>query len=190
VLRLPQQAAGIVLPQQSTGSATFPAQDRPIGGFSFVIARWRKQSQLLMVCGGGSGSSGQSKFGKVELLGTREMGDSAMNQTKLGRRAKRIIRDFVVGLVLFLVIAVSGAIERGGGADWVAGTAHAGFFHLEPHDSVRHGFEAIGAPVKAHQRLMTLFSMALAFASMFALNLWFVRHVRRLHASYLRRHER
>lgn len=111
-----------------------------------------------------------------------------MNQIKLSRRTRRLIRDFALGLALFVALAMSGLIELGGFMNWIAATAHAGL-QPEPEGPVMQSLLAT-AQVGVHLQVMALFSMALAFASLFALNLWFAKHTQRLHVHCTSRHGR
>lgn len=110
-----------------------------------------------------------------------------MNRSKLMRRMAPAARDFLTGLLLFAGVAMSGLIdtaERGSG--WLTTSAHARLFELEMLDGI---VEAASiAPVAAAQpQGLAMAVLALAFASLFAVNLWFARHIRRAHASYRRR---
>ena len=114
-----------------------------------------------------------------------------MNLTKLSRRTKRSIRDFLAGLMLFGAVALSGVVDTtpsSGG--WIASAAHARLLEGEPTAML------VKAPPNAatataatsrRQQVMGFISLALALSTIFALNLWFARHMRQAHASYRRR---
>jgi hypothetical protein len=102
------------------------------------------------------------------------------------RRVPRGLRDFLLGLTLFAVVAMAGLAGEPGGGGIFTNPAQARFLVEEP---------AVGAWVSAGsvtlrppgQQLADLASLALAFAAVFAFNLWFARHLRRVHAGDTRR---
>jgi hypothetical protein len=111
---------------------------------------------------------------------------------KLSRRLSRPVRDFAAGLALFSGIAASGWAERlPNGADWIAGAAHANRLTAEVPTGMGltdPGFPAYvihlvaAGPGTDSRQLIALISLALAFSTLVAVNIWFARHVRRLHA--------
>jgi hypothetical protein len=115
-----------------------------------------------------------------------------LNQTKLARRMARPIRDFLLGLLLFAVVAGSGIVDMTPASHgWLTSAAHASRLEIfEPADAMMQAVAAVEAPAAPGLRIAqisTLLSLALAFASLFAANLWFARHVQRAHATYRRR---
>lgn len=117
---------------------------------------------------------------------------SAKTTNLFGSRLARPVRDFLLGLTLFTVVAVTclaGAPDCGG---LISNPAQARLFEVEPvaEDlAVAFALSQAGAasmPSLA-QQFMALSSLALAFASVFALNLWFARQLRRVHAVERRR---
>lgn len=110
-----------------------------------------------------------------------------MNQTKLVRRLALPVRDFAAGLSLFLLVAASSAgVAPTSGAGWIATSAQAHFVKVDNMDGMIGAILAVPA-VAGPNGLMATLCLALAFASLFALNLWFARHVKRVHATYRRR---
>lgn len=116
-----------------------------------------------------------------------------MSQGKLARRLRRPIRDFLFGLALFCAIAASGVADRSHRGGLLAGAAHAGW--LEELVEAPTGPDARAVQTAAsgpwssasvpHQ-VMIVISLATAFGLVFAVNLWFARHLRRAHAVYRR----
>ncbi len=109
-----------------------------------------------------------------------------MTRSKFARRMARPVGDFLFGLGLFGAVVLPSLLEasRSGGG-WLASSAHAHLFEIQMMDRM---FEmAAIAPVSAGQPgVLAVICMAMAFASLFSLNLWFARHVRKAHASYRR----
>lgn len=117
-----------------------------------------------------------------------------MMPMKRSRRAARALRDFLAGLVLFVTIAAAGVGERTpAGTSWLAGAAHAQrLIEIEaPADPSLQPFlvsSVRAAPMADGRRqLPALVSLAVAFSMLIALNMWFARHVRRVHAAARRR---
>ncbi len=126
-----------------------------------------------------------------------------MNHTKRVRRMARPVRDFLAGLALFTVVAGTGVVDQAPvGAGWIATAAQAGRLETQTVDPSLEPFlveapavqaggsQGTGAQFRASERqqqVLILISLALAFATVFALNLWFARHVRRARATYRRR---
>ncbi len=113
-----------------------------------------------------------------------------MTTAKLKRRFSRPVRDFALGLTVFAGSSLAC------GTNWIentgvlSGAAQAGRFE---EDAISIGAQVSGAviampgPVLGSPEHMSMFlSLALGFAGVFALNLWFARHVQRVHASYRR----
>ena len=117
---------------------------------------------------------------------------SAKTTNLFGRRLARPVRDFLLGLTLFTVVAVTclaGAPDCGG---LISNPAQARLFEVEPvaEDlAVAFALSQAGAASmpSLSQQFMALSSLALAFASVFAFNLWFARQLRRVHAVERRR---
>ena len=110
---------------------------------------------------------------------------SETSTSRSGMPLPRAVRDFVLGLAVFTVLALPGiGLCVGGAKDFLGSTALA---HSEVRDGGLIGvvLHASSSPVVA--ALMTFASMAFAFASLFALNLWLLRHVRHVHAASRRR---
>lgn len=110
-----------------------------------------------------------------------------MMQHKLARRFARPARDFMFGMVLFLAIAVSGVVRTSSSSGLIASSAYAGLLEEEPAAQPQFGAERqVVAPLDMRQQAMALASLALAFSTLFAMNLWFARHLRRVHATQRR----
>jgi len=113
-----------------------------------------------------------------------------MNHHKLARRMVRPLRDFLIGLALFSGVALSGVLDvcQGGVCQGglFASSAHARMFTPEP-KSDPGDRSSIEPTSPAGQPTLALASLAVAFATLTALNLWFARHICRVHASYRRR---
>lgn len=114
-----------------------------------------------------------------------------MMHHKLARRMSRPVRDVAMGLVVFSAIVLSGVIGTSNPGSLIASSAHAGLLEEEPVPDVQLGADrqlvalhGIQRPIQQHARqdAMALTSLALAFSLLFALNLWFARHLRQLHA--------
>lgn len=88
--------------------------------------------------------------------------------------------DFATGLIVFWIVAVPTiwGCDSGIFGPWPSSArAH---FQAWPHDSAV-------ASVLQGPSLLSFVCLATAFAFLFAFNLWFVRHIRRVHATYRRR---
>ena len=117
-----------------------------------------------------------------------------MNPRKLPRLA-RPVRDFLVGLALFGIVAGTGVIPLApAGTGWISSTAHARLLEAEPAGTpyisilaVPTRVEAADAARQQMHETTALVSLALAFSVMFAFNLWFFRHLRQVRATYRRR---
>lgn len=99
----------------------------------------------------------------------------------LSRRVPRGLRDFLLGLTLFAVVAMAGLAGEPGGGGFFTNPAQARFLIEEP---AAMGWVSAGSVTlrpPGHQ-LADLASLALAFATVFAFNLWLARHLRRVHA--------
>ena len=110
---------------------------------------------------------------------------------KLGSRVPRPVRDFFLGLTLFTVVAVTSLVGAPSCHDLLSSTAHARFYELEPvavdleqAESVMQMRVGVSHPSLQH---VMMASLALTFAGVFALNLWFARNLKRLHAVERRR---
>ena len=109
-----------------------------------------------------------------------------MNQRKLARRLARPARDFLVGLTLLSAVALCCITDSApAGTGWIASAAHARIVEPEaavepflvPFLGLPAGLEP-AAGVSHH--LLALASAAVAFATLVAINLWFVRHLRQV----------
>lgn len=114
-----------------------------------------------------------------------------MTTTKWMRRYGRSAQDFALGLAAFSTAALTGGA---GPCGFFSTAAHARRFEEEilplvpvsGSETVQAFHAATPAWTMTHQ-VMVFATLAIAFASMFALNLWFARHVRRVHGSIQRR---
>lgn len=107
-------------------------------------------------------------------------------QGRSGRRVARPLRDFATGFVLFCLLAGPGILGPESVGAVLSMSAQAQIHLAEQMDEATMGVVATVAAGSPHG-LITLFSLALAFASLFTLNLWIARHVRQVHATYRRR---
>ena len=117
---------------------------------------------------------------------------SARTTTKFGRRLARPVRDFLLGLTLFAVVAVTGLAGAPDCSGLISNPAQARMFEIEPvAEDLAFAYamsQANAASMQSvAQQFMALFSLALAFASVFAFNLWFARQLERVHAVERRR---
>ncbi len=107
---------------------------------------------------------------------------------KLVKRISRPVRDFLTGLGLFGFVTTASAT---GWLHWtgICSNAQAGRLEDDPALFVASGMKAVtaGASAGSFEQISTLLSLGLAFAAVFALNLWFARHVQRVHASSRRK---
>lgn len=109
-----------------------------------------------------------------------------MNVNKMVRRWARPIRDFALGLGLYVVVAVSCMSGISSPLEIFGGSAHARLFEpasdvanlaaLEPELGVDSG--STTHVQFATTTLIAPVMLALAFASLFSLNMWFARHLR------------
>ncbi len=114
----------------------------------------------------------------------------ASTTAKFGRRLARPLRDFLLGLTLFAVVAVTGLAGAPDCSGLISNPAQARMFEIEPVAEDLAAAFAMGNGVvmqSVSQQFMALFSLALAFASVFAFNLWFARQLKRVHAVERRR---
>ena len=116
-----------------------------------------------------------------------------MKPKKLARRMAKPIRDFLAGLLIFTAVALSGMIELPTSAtSWISSAAHARLLEAQAPDA---GLEQFLVPATGieltnnnqQQQVQVLISLALAFSTLFAMNLWFARHLRLAHAASRRR---
>ena len=110
---------------------------------------------------------------------------------RTGRRLPRSFRDFLLGLTLFIVVAITGLAGAPTGSGFISNAAHAQYYEIatatkEMASAFGAGHARLGGDA-FRQQLLVLSSLALAFAGIFALNLWFARHLRRVHATDRRR---
>ena len=106
-----------------------------------------------------------------------------MSISKFVRRYYKASRDFALGLSLFSLVALPGVVSNCS----IFTTAHAKRYEGEqlplvalPTPDVT---AALPQAVVSGWSQMTVFvTLAIAFASIFAVNLWFARHVRRVHS--------
>ncbi len=117
---------------------------------------------------------------------------SARITNPFGGRFARPVRDFLLGLTLFTVVAVTCLAGAPDCSGLISNPAQARMFEVEPvaEDlafayALSHANAASMPSVS--QQLMALTSLALAFASVFAFNLWFARQLRRVSAIERRR---
>lgn len=97
--------------------------------------------------------------------------DGKLDHGRSGSRLARPVRDFLTGLLIFAVLAGAGVLQPTGA--WLTTSAQAEVATLA------------SAPLAASPHdVVTLICLALSFASLFTLNLWFARHVRQAHATY------
>ncbi len=97
--------------------------------------------------------------------------DGKLDHGRSARRLARPVRDFLTGLLIFCVLAGAGVLQPTGA--WLTTSAQAEVATLT---SAR-------LAASPHE-VITLICLALSFASLFTLNLWFARHVRQAHATY------
>lgn len=124
-----------------------------------------------------------------------EQQGNLMTKAKLKRRFSRPVRDFALGLTVFAGSSLSSATEWMQLTGLICGSAHARRVEVEPMpagaglgDQTFDALSAMPGPSLGSLEHMSLFlTLALAFAAVFALNLWFARHVKRVHASYRKR---
>lgn len=118
-------------------------------------------------------------------------GHEAMTRAKLTRRIARPLRDFLGGLVLFGTLIAPGLMgPPQTGTGWLSNAAHARYDILDPaYDIIEATMMAPIPPewVSFQPQLAAMLSLAAAFAALFAFNMWFLRHVKRVHASNRRR---
>lgn len=114
-----------------------------------------------------------------------------MTLPKISRSVAQVAGDFLAGLVLFAALVapgLAGSPEPGTG--WLSNAAHARYDLLDPTFDIIDAGMAVPVPpewITFQPQVAALMSLALAFATLFAVNLWFARHVRRAHAAYRRR---
>ena len=157
----PRGARRFVSSQEQTGFATFQAS----GGLIRPIFIGEQASV--------AGMKGKTIMAHVKIV-----------QAKSGRRLARPVRDFVTGLLLFCALAGPGVVQPTMSGAWIATSAQA---HIHVSDQMISVSGLLSGPiVTSPHGVMTLMSLALAFASLFSLNLWLVRHVRKVYATYRR----
>lgn len=102
-----------------------------------------------------------------------------MKRSKLKRRLMRPFRDFMLGLGLFAAVAAPGVAGHLCPSGPFGGEVHAGLFRAG---------HAEGLPLSdPSQHLMLLIILGIVSASLFALNMWFIRHLRRAYRRPRRR---
>lgn len=97
--------------------------------------------------------------------------DRKLDRDRSAPRLARPVRDFLTGLLIFCVLAGAGVLQPTGA--WLTTSAQAEVATL-----------AVAPAAASPHDVMTLICLALSFASLFTLNLWFARHVRQAHAAY------
>jgi hypothetical protein len=114
-----------------------------------------------------------------------------MATNKLISRYRRSARDFALGLGVF---ATAGLADLASPGCFFSTAAHARRFEEEPlslaigqSPDAMTAFHTLTRGGSGGHQLMVIATLAVAFATMFALNLWFARHVRRVHVSARRR---
>jgi hypothetical protein len=93
------------------------------------------------------------------------------------RRMPRALRDFVLGLTLFTVVAMTGLAGAPDGSGLLSNPAHARFYEIEPTGPELAAGYALRV-ASPSQRSVEQQVLAVAFA----FNLWLVRHLRQVHA--------
>ena len=132
-------------------------------------------------------------LGTVDGTSHLHEGTCTMTRRTPIRRFAKPFRDFVTGLMLFAVFGLSGFADRApADSGWITGTAHARYLSAEPPADARLEPYLVRQVVAdpqpgSQQQIMALLSLAIAFSTVFAFNLWLARHVRRAHAYYRRR---
>ena len=108
-----------------------------------------------------------------------------MKTTKLARRWSRPARDFLAGLAVFAVIAAVAMIDNVGPGQFFASSAHARLLEYPQAVPAELAIPGLGASTELEtgaavpvRRMASVATLALAFAGMFALNLWFARQLR------------
>jgi hypothetical protein len=109
-----------------------------------------------------------------------------MSRTIISRRVARPVADFLVGLLLFGAFLLPAWMEASkAGGSRLAGAAHARLLEFGLRDHMI-GLAAIAAVPAPEPSVVAVVCVGMAFASLFAVNLWFARHVRAAHAAYRR----
>lgn len=109
-----------------------------------------------------------------------------MSKARLTRRLVRPVADFALGLALFGALVASGVVDWSTPGGLIAGSAHAGWLEEIPKAiaGIERAVELAGTRIEPAastlHHWLTVMSLALAFASMFAVNMWFIRHLRRV----------
>lgn len=101
-----------------------------------------------------------------------------MNSRRALPRVSRVVRDFLLGALLFAVIAAHLA-----GFDTTGLSAHAAELPWPPEFATLDAVPPVSLAAGGTVHIPALVTLGLACASLFALNLWFARHVRRVHVS-------
>ena len=104
-----------------------------------------------------------------------------MTTGKFSRRMRRPLRDFCLGLGLFIVVSASGMVNTGPSYSLFAESAHAGWLDI-PADAVDAALDLEAVPGELERtvwRVAETGIMAVVLSGLLALNLWFARHLRR-----------
>ena len=106
-----------------------------------------------------------------------------MINRKIARRFGRPARDVLTGLALFTLVCLSSVADRGAPTSLFAGSAHARFLEMQPADGLDQVVYGEAPSTPPHRQAAAMITLALAFSTLFATNLWFYRHLRRVSAS-------
>ena len=108
-----------------------------------------------------------------------------MNTTKLARRWTRPARDFLAGLAAFAVIATVVMIDNVGPGQFFGSSAHARLLEYPQPVPAELSIPGLGAspevktgPADPVHQMASVVTLALAFAAMFSVNMWFARQLR------------
>lgn len=104
-----------------------------------------------------------------------------MNSRRASLRVPRFVSDFLLGALLFAAIAAHQA-----GLDMAGFSAHAAELPWPPEFSTFDAVPPVSLAAGGVVHMPDLVALGVACASLLALNLWFARHVRRVHVSSLR----
>lgn len=111
-----------------------------------------------------------------------------MTSTKFKRRFSRPVRDFALGLTVFAASSLACGTNWMEKSGVLSGAAQAGRFEEQVNGEQVFGAVTAmpGAVLGSLEHMSVFLSLALGFAGIFALNLWFARHVHRVHATHRR----
>lgn len=104
----------------------------------------------------------------------------------IGKPWSQPLRDFATGLALFVVLALPGfGLCSGGAAGFLGESALAHYEVREVEGILEAVLQVSASPQFAGA--MNFASLAFAFASLFTLNVWLLRHVRHMHVTSQRK---